>query len=344
MTRISLTQPDDWHVHLRDGVLMKTVVQHTAEVYGRALVMPNLETPIVTLELALSYRDRILKSLPNNTLFQPLMTLYLTADTIPAQIRQAKDNGLVSAVKMYPAGATTNSALGIRSIDQADKVFEAMQQMGMPLSVHGEVADPEVDIFDRECVFIERVLTKLRARYPQLKIVLEHVSTKEAVQFVQESSSNLVATITAHHLLLNRNDLLAHGINPHYFCLPIVKRETDRNALVAAATSGNPKFFLGTDSAPHLKTAKEAGRGKAGIYSAPVSLALYAEVFENQAKLNLLEGFASFYGADFYNLPRNGKKISLVKDTVSIPDHYPCGNQCVQALRAGATVAWRIEV
>ena len=343
MKKLTITKPDDWHVHLRDHTQMAAVVQDTAKFFKRALVMPNLMPPIISVEMALAYKKRILQALPGDTPFEPKMALYLTASTSPQEIIQAKNKNSILAIKLFPAGATTNSAAGIQHIDQCVAVFEKMEEIGMPLSVHGEVTDPDVDIFDREKVFIDRVLEPLRKRYPQLKIVLEHLTSKEGVQYVQEAPPCLAATITIHHLLLNRNDLLVGGIKPHYYCLPIVKGKKDQEALIKAATSGNPKFFLGTDSAPHAQTDKETAIAKAGIYTTPVSLPLYLKVFEQENQLEGFEAFASFNGADFYGLPRNREQISFIKSEMIVPAQLPYGEQSLIPLMAGSQISWIID-
>ncbi|MBT4637514.1 MAG: dihydroorotase [Deltaproteobacteria bacterium] len=340
--KLTLTQPDDWHLHLRDGAYMAAAVQDSARWFGRALVMPNLAEPVRTVLDAAAYRDRIIRALPEGSSFQPLMTLYLTASTPAAEIESALKSGFVQAIKLFPAGATTLSEAGIRSWREVIPVLEKMQKTGMPLSVHGEVTDATVDIFDREKVFVDTVLTELVETFPELRIVLEHLSTKEAVQFIEAGNECLAATITAHHLLLNRNDLLVGGIKPHYYCLPIVKKEVDRQALLKAATSGNPKFFLGTDSAPHAQADKEAGVGKAGIYSAPSAISLYADVFESTGRIDRLEGFASFFGPDFYRIPRNRKKITLEKGSLqeisALLDYH---DQKLVSFRGGQIPTWQ---
>ena len=341
---VTIRQPDDFHLHLRDGEIMKLVVQDSAEFYRRALVMPNLSEPVVTVEKAVAYRQRILDSLPEKCTFEPLMTLYLTPHTKPEQIVHARESGVVLAVKYYPAGATTNSAYGVVSIEQCRNVLETMQKIGLPLSIHGEVTDSTIDIFDREKVFIDTVLSKIQKEFPELKIVLEHVSTKEGIQFVSGCPQNVAATITAHHLLLNRNDLLAGGINPHLYCLPIVKTEEDRQAVSAAATSGNPKFFLGTDSAPHLVSAKIKPRGAAGIYAAYQSLPIYAELFERMGHLDKLENFASHFGSDFYGLPRNRQMITLTKQKQIIPAFCGSDSLPIVPLKQNETISWSKSV
>jgi dihydroorotase len=342
MNRITLTRPDDWHLHLRDGAHMRAVLPDTAKRFGRAIVMPNLRPPVTTTAAALAYRTRILEALPRGMSFEPLMTLYLTDMTAPEEIARAKASGVIHAVKYYPAGATTNSDSGVTDLTRCFEVFEAMSRHGMPLLVHGEVTDPAVDIFDRERVFIETVLAPLAARFPALKIVVEHITTREAAQYVGEAPPSVAATITAHHLLLNRNALFAGGVRPHHYCLPIIKRETHREALVAAASSGSSKFFLGTDSAPHARDTKETTCGCAGIYTAHAAIELYAEVFEQAGALEKLENFASVYGARFYGLPVNAGKITLEKAEVLVPEALVFGDDTVVPFRAGETLRWRI--
>jgi len=344
--KIELIQPDDWHLHIRDGDVMKDVLADTARQFARAIIMPNLKPPVTTVELAQAYRSRIetnLKSLGINH-FEPLMTLYLTDNTLADEVRKAKAAG-IAGFKLYPAGATTNSDAGVTNIKHCYKALEAMQEVGMPLLVHGEVTHAEIDIFDREAVFIDIVLEPLRKDFPQLKIVFEHITTKQAAHYVRDAvapGNTLAATITPQHLLMNRNAIFAGGIRPHNYCLPVLKREEHRVALLDAATSGNSRFFLGTDSAPHAKGAKEAACGCAGCYSAFNALGLYAEAFESVGKLDKLEGFASFFGADFYQLPRNSKKITLAKQAQQIPAELPLGNDTIVPLRAGETIAWSL--
>jgi dihydroorotase len=343
MDRITLTRPDDWHLHLRDGEALKSVLADTARRFARAMVMPNLRPPVTTVAAAAGYRDRIVSALPPGSDFEPLMTLYLTDKTKPAEIRKAKASGIVSAVKYYPAGATTNSDSGVTDIRKCTGTLEAMIESGMPLLIHGEVTDAEVDVFDREKVFIERTMIALVQRLPELRIVMEHITTADAVKFLLSAPDNLAATITAHHLLLNRNALFRGGIRPHYYCLPILKREEHRLALVKAATSGNPKFFLGTDSAPHARHTKETACGCAGIYTAHAGIELYAEAFDAAGSLDRLEGFASYFGADFYGLARNSQIITLVRRAWSVPDEISYGADTLVPLRGGSTVAWTIE-
>ena len=339
---IIITRPDDWHVHLRDGAALKAVLPDTAKQFARAIVMPNLRPPITATALAGEYRARILSALPVGLNFEPLMTLYLTDNTTAEEIALAKASGFVHGVKLYPAGATTNSDAGVSDLSRCAKALEAMEKLGMPLLVHAEVTDPDVDVFDREKVFIDRHMTSLVKNYPKLKIVFEHITTKQAADFVTQSPSNVAATITAHHLLLNRNDMFKGGINPHHYCLPILKREEHRLALVNAAISGNAKFFLGTDSAPHAKNTKEAACGCAGMYTAHAAIELYAEAFDNANALDKLEGFAGFYGADFYGLPRNIDKITLEKTSWIAPEVLLLGDETLVPFRAGQAIKWKI--
>jgi dihydroorotase len=351
MDKITITRPDDWHLHLRDGDALKAVLPDTAQRFARAIIMPNLRPPVTTTALAAEYRQRILDALKNNPLrqtqgerfsFEPLMTLYLTDNTTVAEIEKAYASGFVHAVKYYPAGATTNSDSGVTDLNKCNQVFEVMQKLGMPLLMHGEVTDFDIDVFDRERVFIDRHMKPLLAKYPALKVVFEHITTKDAADFVASAPSNVAATITPHHLLMNRNAMFTGGIRPHHYCLPILKREEHRLALVKAATSGNPKFFLGTDSAPHAKSAKEAACGCAGMYSAHAGIELYVEVFEAANALDRLEAFASFYGADFYGLPRNTEQITLVKDAWTVPESIAFDGDVLVPLRAGQSVAWKM--
>ncbi len=340
---ITLTRPDDWHLHLRDGQVLADIVPHTAARFGRAIVMPNLKPPVTTTEKALDYRKRILEALPPGMSFQPLMTLYLTDNTTVEEIARAKSSGMVHAVKYYPAGATTNSDSGVTDIRRVYPVLEAMAEQGMPLLVHGEVTDPAVDVFDREAVFIERILLPLLADIPSLKIVFEHITTREAVDLVKQTPERLGATITPQHLMMNRNAIFQGGINPHHYCLPVLKRERHRQALVAAATSGDPRFFLGTDSAPHARTAKESACGCAGIYSAHAAMEFYAQVFDEAGALDKLEAFASFHGADFYGLPRNVGSITLVRETLRLPEAIRFGGEQLIPLGAGEVLSWRLR-
>ena len=325
--RLTLVQPDDWHLHLRDGAALRAVLADTVKRFARAIVMPNLKPPVTTTAAAGAYRQRILEALQPGSRFEPLMTLFLTENTSPDEIRRARDSGFVHAVKYYPAGATTNADAGVSDIGRCFQVLETMAGLGMPLLVHGEVTDPGVDVFDREKVFIERTLVPLARNLPELRVVMEHITTAEAVDFVLDGSPNMAATITAHHLLLNRTDLFRGGIRPHLYCLPILKREEHRRALLKAATSANPKFFLGTDSAPHARNTKEHACGCAGIYTAHAALELYAEAFDSAGALDKLEGFASQFGADFYRLPRNSSRIQLEKSDVEVPAEVPYANE-----------------
>lgn len=338
----TILRPDDWHLHLRDGAALKAVLPDTARQFARAIVMPNLRPPVTTTQLAAAYRQRILEALPNGAKFEPLMTLYLTDNTTVDEIKKAKASGLIHGVKLYPAGATTNSDSGVSDLAKCSAALEAMQKVSLPLLVHAEVTDGNVDVFDREKVFIDRHMLPLLKRYPNLKVVFEHITTKDAADFVTDAPSNFAATITAHHLLMNRNDMFKGSIQPHHYCLPILKREEHRLTLVKAATSGNRKFFLGTDSAPHAKHAKEAACGCAGIYTAHAAIELYAEVFEAANALDKLEAFASFYGADFYGLPRNKDKITLQKTSWLVPNELPLGNESLVPLRAGQQIHWKL--
>ncbi len=339
---LTFARPDDWHLHLRDGPAMAAVVAATARVFARAIVMPNLTPPVTTVAEAALYRERILAALPAASRFDPLMTLYLTDSTSSDEIARAKASGFVHACKYYPAGATTHSDAGVTSIDKAFPIFAAMQQYGVGLCVHGEVTDVDVDVFDRERVFVDRDLGRIAAEFPTLRIVVEHVTTREAVQFVQSTGPGIAATITPQHLLYSRNAMLAGFVRPHLFCLPILKREVHRQALVTAATSGNPKFFLGTDSAPHPRRAKESACGCAGCYSAPAAIELYAEAFDDAAALAKLEGFASFHGADFYGLPRNTDTITLRREAWPVPAELAFGSDTLVPLRGGESVSWRL--
>ncbi|UIP26869.1 dihydroorotase [Photobacterium sp. TLY01] len=341
MTSITITRPDDWHVHLRDGDVLKDTVRDISRYMGRAIIMPNLVPPVTDTSAALAYRDRILAAQPSET-FSPLMVLYLTDNTTPDEIRKAKASGHVFAAKLYPAGATTNSDSGVTDINKLLPTMEAMQEVGMPLLIHGEVTKHDVDIFDREKVFLDTVLAPIVAAMPNLKVVLEHITTKDAVDFVNNAGPNVGATITAHHLLYNRNHMLAGGIRPHFYCLPILKRNTHQEALIAAATSGSNKFFLGTDSAPHAKGKKEAACGCAGSYTAHAAIELYAEVFELADALDKLEGFASHHGPDFYGLPRNHDTITLTKQSWAVPDTMEFGADQVVPIRAGEQISWKV--
>jgi len=342
MDRLELIRPDDWHLHLRDGAAMTSVLPDTAKRFARAIVMPNLKPAVRTTQQALGYRERILAALPEGARFDPLMTLYLTDDTPPEEIMRAKVSGCVHGVKLYPAGATTHSDEGVTRLSRCFHTLEKMQELGMPLLVHGEATEPEIDIFDREKAFIEHVLGPLVDRFPGLKIVLEHITTRDAVHYVELTGENIAATITAHHLLMNRNALFMGGIRPHHYCLPVLKRETHREALVEAATSGNPKFFLGTDSAPHARSAKETACGCAGIYTAHAGIELYAVAFEEAGALDKLEGFASRFGARFYGLPENGDKITLVRKSWTVPQSIALGEEALVPLRAGESIPWTL--
>ena len=340
---LTITRPDDWHVHLRDGEVLKNTVSDISRYFGRAIIMPNLVPPVTDAKLAKNYFDRIMAAQPKDH-FKPLMVLYLTDQTTAQDITDAKESGIVYAAKLYPAGATTNSSSGVTDVANLTTVFAAMQSVSMPLLIHGEVTDNEIDIFDREQVFIDTILKPLVANYPNLKIVLEHITTKNAVDFVQQASDNVAATITVHHLLYNRNDMLVGGIRPHYFCLPILKRNIHQKALIAAATSGNEKFFLGTDSAPHAQQAKESSCGCAGVYSAHAALELYAEVFEQEQALDKLEAFASINGPTFYQLPVNEDKITLVKQSWKVPATLSFGDNLVVPVRADDEIHWQVTV
>lgn len=338
---LTITRPDDWHIHFRDGAAMRSVLPDTARVFGRAIAMPNLKPPVVNVADAAAYRDRLLAA-SGAAAFDPLMTLYLTDNTQPDEIRRARASGFVHAVKYYPAGATTNSDSGVTELAKAYQAIAAMEEAGMPLLLHGEVVDAEIDVFDREAVFIERHLVRLMNDFPRLKIVLEHITTRHAAEFVATAPANVAATITVHHLLYNRNAMFRGGIRPHMYCLPVLKREQHRQALVAAAISGNPKFFLGTDSAPHAVGAKEAACGCAGIYSAHAAIELYAEAFEDAGALDRLEAFASFHGADFYGLPRHADTITLRRENWTASDRLELGDEALIPLRAGETIRWRV--
>ena len=339
---LSLTRPDDWHLHLRDGDALRAVLPHTARQFARAIVMPNLKPPVTTTALALDYRRRIVEALPEGADFQPLMTLYLTDRTPPDEMRRAREAGIV-ALKLYPAGATTNSDAGVTDIRKTYATLEAMQREGLLLLLHGEVTDTDIDVFDREAVFIERVLQPLRRDFPALKMVLEHITTREAAQYVAAGDERLAATITAHHLLYNRNAIFQGGLRPHYYCLPVLKREEHRRALVAAATSGSPKFFLGTDSAPHAAVLKEHAAACAGCYTALSALELYATAFEAAGALDKLEGFAGHHGADFYGLPRNAGRVTLKREPWTLPESLPFGAQQLKPLGGGETLGWRLQ-
>ena len=340
MDKITLIQPDDWHLHVRQGEILKTVIAHTARQFARAIIMPNLQPPASTVEQALVYRNEIITALPQGSSFNPLMTLYLTNTTSQNEVKKAAESEHIHAFKLYPAGATTNSASGVSHLKSIYPILETMEQVDIPLLIHGEVTDFDCDIFDREKMFIESSLKDIVDHFSNLRIVVEHVTTKEAVDFVLSTSNKTAATITPQHLLFNRNAILVGGIRPHHYCLPILKREKHRQALIKAATSGNPKFFLGTDSAPHTKTAKENSCGCAGCYSAYAALELYAEAFEQADSLDKLEGFASFFGADFYRLPRNTKTVTLQKKSWAVPDSYPLKDELIIPLKAGEALSW----
>jgi dihydroorotase len=340
--RLTLRRPDDWHLHLRDGAALESVVGDSARRFGRAIVMPNLRPAVRTTAQALDYRERIVRALPQGCAFEPLMTLYLTDDTPPEEISRAKLSGKVYGVKLYPAGATTHSDEGVTRLSRCFHALEKMEELGLPLLVHGESTDPAIDVFDREQAFIEEVLGPTVERFPRLKIVLEHITTREAAQYVEVTGPNVAATITAHHLLMNRNALFLGGIRPHHYCLPVLKRETHREALVEAATSGNPKFFLGTDSAPHARGAKEAACGCAGVYTAHAAIELYAAAFEEAGALDKLEGFASVFGAQFYGLPPNRDTITLERAEWRVPERLRLGAEELVPLRAGETIPWKL--
>ena len=340
--QLTITRPDDWHLHLRDGAAMADVVGHSARVFARAIVMPNLQPPVTTAATADSYRRRIVQSVPRGLDFEPLMTVYLTDLTSPSDIRESAEAGVVAA-KLYPAGATTNSQAGVTDMEKVIPTLESMAEVGMPLLVHGEVTEPVIDIFDREQVFIDRVLGPLVDRVSDLRVVFEHITTAEAVAWVLQAPARVAATITPHHLLLDRNAIFSGGIDPHHYCLPVLKRDIHREALVWAATSGNPRFFLGTDSAPHPRHAKERRHGCAGVFSAHAALELYTEAFEDAGALDQLEGFASLHGADFYGLPRNRDTITLVRKEWIVPPSYAFGGAEVVPLRAGDAIRWQVE-
>jgi dihydroorotase len=343
MKTLTITRPDDWHIHVRNGAILKTVLPHTARQFARAIIMPNLKPPVTTVAEALVYQQEILQAVPAGINFTPLMTLYLTTATKISEIQKAAESDHVYAFKLYPAGATTNSESGVADIHAIYPLLAEFEKLDIPLLIHGETTDTDCDIFDRERVFIDTSLTDIAKNFPSLRIVLEHVTTSEAVQFVIASGNNIAATITPQHLLYNRNALFAGGIRPHYYCLPIIKREHHRLALVKAATSGNPKFFLGTDSAPHITSLKETSCGCAGCYSAYAALELYAEIFERAGALNKLEGFASFFGADFYRLPRNSDTVTLEKTTWSIPLFYGENDNTVTPIKAGDELSWKMK-
>ncbi|MGZ4994004.1 MAG: dihydroorotase [Methylobacter sp.] len=343
MKTLTITRPDDWHLHVRTGAVLQTVLPHTARQFARAIIMPNLKPPVTTVAQALSYREEILQAVPEGLNFTPLMTLYLTGSTTADEIKNAAESEYVLAFKLYPAGATTNSDSGVADVKAVYPLFAAMEHYDIPLLIHGEITDDACDIFDRERVFIDTCLTDIARNFPDLRIVVEHVTTTEAVQFVQDAGTNIAATITPQHLLFNRNAILAGGIKPHYYCLPVIKRESHRLALVKAATSGSPKFFLGTDSAPHLTSLKETACGCAGCYSAHAALELYAEAFERVDALDKLEGFASFYGADFYRLPRNSGTVTLEKTVWKVPSVYGESDIAITPLKANEALSWKLS-
>jgi dihydroorotase len=343
MNELVITQPDDWHLHLRDGEALQAVVQATSAQFARAVVMPNLKPPVVTVAQANAYRDRILKALPEGSTFEPLMTLYLTDNTSAEEIVKLADSQHVHAVKLYPAGATTNSDAGVSDLKKAASALEAMQRCGVPLLIHGEVTDQEVDLFDREAMFIDTVLQPLRKDFPALRVVFEHITTEQAAHYVRDADDGIAATITAQHLLYNRNAIFKGGVRPHWYCLPVLKREKHRAALLAAAVSGNPRYFLGTDSAPHAQKLKEHAAGCAGCYTAPHAMELYAAAFEMAGKLDKLEAFASFFGPDFYKLPRNTKKVVLRRESWQIPDSLPFPGDAIVPLAAGEQLSWRLQ-
>jgi len=342
MNKLTLIQPDDWHLHVRNGDILKTVIAHTANQFARAIIMPNLNPPVLTVDQALVYRQEILQALPADSSFNPLMTLYLTSELTQDEVKKAAESEFIHAIKLYPAGATTNSDSGVSDLKGIYPILETMEQVDLPLLIHGEVTNPDCDIFDREKVFIESSLNDIVKSFPNLRIVVEHVTTKEAVDFVLAASSKVAATITPQHLMFNRNAILAGGIRPHHYCLPIIKREHHRQALLNAAISGNSKFFLGTDSAPHLTGAKESSCGCAGCYSAYAAIELYTEVFDQAGALDKLEGFASFFGADFYNLPRNTQTITLQQQTWTVPASYQVNDKTITPLKAGEDLNWQL--
>ncbi len=343
LDKLTLTRPDDWHIHLRDQAALQLTVPAVSRYFGRAIVMPNLVPPVNTADLAAAYRDRIMAEVPAGRNFEPLMTLYLTDSMSPDEIYKGKESGVVTACKLYPAGATTNSDSGVTDIKNIRSVIEAMQDVGMPLLIHGEVTSAEIDIFDREAVFIDKHLKPLLKDFPEIKVVLEHITTADAVQFVESESDRLAATITAHHLLYERNHMLVGGIRPHLFCLPILKRRRHQEELIRAATSGNKKFFLGSDSAPHALHAKESACGCAGCYTGHATLELYAEAFDQAGALDKLEAFASFYGPDFYNLPRHQDQVTLIRNTWDVPESEAYMDTTIKPLRAGEQIHWKVE-
>jgi len=340
--QLTLTTPDDWHLHLRDGAALVAVLPASAKQFARAIIMPNLKPPVRTVAEAAAYRERILAALPSGSKFEPLMTLYLTDATPPEEIVRVKASGFVKALKLYPAGATTNSDAGVTDLAKCAATLEKMAELGIPLLTHGEVTDPAIDVFDREARFIDQVMQPLRKRLPELKVVFEHITTKEAAQYVMSADANVAATLTPQHLLYNRNEIFKGGIRPHFYCLPVLKREEHRVELVKAATSGSPKFFLGTDSAPHARNTKEIACGCAGCYTAPHALELYAEAFEAAGAIDKLEGFASFHGPDFYGLPRNNGKVTLLREEWKLPETFPfVDDSGIVPLKAGETMQWR---
>jgi len=343
MEKFTITRPDDWHLHVRTGAILKTVIPHTARQFSRAIIMPNLKSPVTTVAKAEKYRQEIIQAIPQGLDFTPLMTLYLTDSTSISEVEKAAKSPFIHAFKLYPAGATTNSDSGVSKLSLIHPILESMQKHDLPLLIHGEVTEAEYDIFDREKIFIDKVLLGIIKNFPELRIVFEHATTREAVQFVQGGSEQIAATITPQHLMFNRNAILAGGIKPHHYCLPIIKREKHRQALIEAATGGNKKFFLGTDSAPHLQHLKENSCGCAGCYSAHAAIELYAEVFDRAKKLDKLEAFASFNGADFYRLPRNTGKITIQKATWRVPDNYPVENDFLIPLKAGEEISWQLD-
>jgi len=339
---LTMTRPDDWHLHVRDGAMLQAVIGHTAREFGRAIIMPNLRPPVTTVEQAAAYRERILAALPADSHFEPLMTLYITDNMPASEIVKAKASGFVKAVKLYPAGATTNSDSGVTSFDMVMGTLEKMAELGLPLLVHGEVTDPAVDVFDREAAFIDRILEPLVNRLPQLKVVMEHITTAQAADFILSAPDNIAATVTVHHLLMNRNALFTGGIRPHHYCLPVLKRETHRARLSAAVMSGSRKFFLGTDSAPHARHTKETSCGCAGMYTAHAALPLYAEAFEAAGALDKLEAFASFNGPAFYDLPVNTSTVTLKKESWAVPAEFVAGDDTLVPLRAGEQIHWQL--
>ena len=341
-TQLTITQPDDWHLHLRDGEALNSVAPFTAKQFARAIVMPNLNPPVTTVVMAVEYLDRVLAAVAG-TDFEPLMTLYLTDNTSPEEIIAARKSCFIKALKLYPAGATTNSDAGVTDIRKCDATLEQMQKSGLPLLVHGEDTDPAVDVFDREKVFIDRTLEPLMKRFPELKVVFEHITTKEAADFVRQGGDHIAATITPQHLLFNRNALFQGGLQPHHYCLPVLKRDTHQKALLEVIRSGSNKFFLGTDSAPHAKHKKESACGCAGIFSAHAAIEIYAAIFEQQGVLDKLEAFASFNGPDYYGLPRNSRTITLTRQDWQVPDEYPMGSETLVPFLAGQTLSWKLE-